>query len=256
VKLYSPQIFKSALPIDCHFKDPQKIQSCLEKVCVAWVDYLQDYVDQTDKLFGMPELPWTGNERPMVSSLATAIARKFPNSLAVEECNIPIIKTPRGRCDLWVSIPYRLHSVERFNFYLEAKKSNKEVTPQTLSNFLTTRWGVSRGIRAYQKRQAKPRSKLSPFTKLPNREHAHFFVVMLVTRLKASRRDSSEIEKALHQAFENTQKIALRWKREALKRKSLVRFPTTAVVVLPDNAQSGMIASFTVFGSSREFLAR
>lgn len=257
MNLYCPRIFKSAVPVDCHFKYPKQIQACLKGVCVAWVNYLKDYVDQTEKLFGKPELPWTGDERPMVSSLAAAIARKFPNSLAVEECNIPILERPRGRCDLWVSIPCRSHSGGRINFYLEAKKSNKEVTPEKLSNFLTTRWGVGRSLRSYQKRQSKRRSQTSPFIKLPNRKHQHYFVSMLVMRLKAKRSASATIKNILHQAFESKQKIAVRWRLTFPKQqRSLLRFPTVAVVVIPDGGHPGMIASFTVFGSSREFLAK
>ena len=44
---------------------------------------------------------------------------------------------------------------------------------------------------------------------------------------------------------------------EVQKRKrSLGRLPTVAVVVLPNDGQSGMIASFTVFGSTKELRAK
>jgi hypothetical protein len=79
---------------------------------------------------------------------------------------------------------------------------------------------------------------------------------MLVTRLKAVKKDSAKIETALHEVFENRQTIALRKRSEGKVQKtmrSLGRLPTVAVVVLPDDvSQSGMIASFTVFGSTRE----
>lgn len=148
VRLYRLLFFKSAIPVDTrrpsHFLAPKKIQSSLKKVCDAWFIYLQDYVNQTAKLFETPERPWALAERPMVSSLAAAITRQLENSLAVEECRVPKAgKSKRGNCDLWVSISDRSHDGRRFNFYLEAKKS-RLVTPDELSEFLRSRDGLSR----------------------------------------------------------------------------------------------------------------
>ncbi len=266
MKLFRLPVFKSAASVDtrhpCHFVAPEKIQSSLKKVCDAWANYLQDFVNQTTKLFETPELSWKGTERPMVSSLAAAITRQFKNSLAVEECRVPLVsrtgKAAWGRCDLWVSIPDRSHAGGRFNFYLEAKKSKFEITPEKLSNFLKSRWGVRRLYRAYEKRQAKRKSKLG--IELQNRVHQHYVIGMLVTRLKAKKNDSAQIKKTLHQVFQNRQTIETRWKRidgvKSKGKRDLGRLPTVAVAVLPDDGQSGMLAIFTVFGSSRELLAK
>jgi hypothetical protein len=262
VKLYRLPIFKSAVPVDTpsHFVAPEMIQSSLKKVCVAWANYLQDFVNQTTKLFEGPELPWLCNEREMVSSLAAAIVRYFPSSLVVEECRVPRVrKAPWGRCDLWASISDRSHPGERFNFYLEAKKSKSEITPGKLSDFLKSRWGVRRLYRSFTKSQAKPRSRLSPI-QLTNRAHEHYVIGMLVTRLKADKNDSATIKRTLHQVFENSQMIETGWKRiDGVKTKgkrNLVRFPTVAVAVLPDDGKSGMLAIFTVVGSTSELLAK
>jgi hypothetical protein len=79
---------------------------------------------------------------------------------------------------------------------------------------------------------------------------------MLVTRLKAVKNDSAKIETTLHEVFENRQTIALRRRGEGevqKRKRSLGRLPTVAVVVLPnDVSRSGMLASFTVFGSTRK----
>jgi hypothetical protein len=265
VTLYRLPIFKSAVPVDTshpsHFVAPEMIQSSLKKVCLAWVDYLQDFVDQTTKLFEAPELPWLCNERAMVSSLAAAIIRHFPNSIVVEECRVPRVrKAPWGRCDLWASIPDRSHAGGRFNFYLEAKKSNFEITPDTLLDFLKSRWGMGRLIRTYTKNHAKPRSRLSAYIDLTGRVHEHYVIGMLVTRLTAGKNVSATVRRNLHQFFENRQTIEVRWKRIngviTRGKRNLGRFPTAVVAVLPDDGNPGMLAIFTVFGSTRELLVK
>lgn len=265
VKLHRLLIFKSAVPVDTthpsHFVAPEMIQTSLEKVCVAWVSYLQDFVNQTTKLFEAPELPWKGTERAMVSSLAAAIIRRFPNSLVVEEGRVPRTgKATWGRCDLWASIPDLTHAGTRFSFYLEAKKSDRSKRPEALLAFLKSDRGLSRLFRDYGKSHRNPISKLSAYTKLPNRVHEHYVIGMLVTRLKAVKKDAAKIEATLREVFENRQAIALRNRSEGevqKRKRSLGRLPTVAVVVLPNDVSgSGMIASFTVFGSAGELRAK
>lgn len=124
--------------------------------------YLQDYVDQTTKLFEAPELPWKGNERALVSSLAAAIIRGFPSSLAVEEGRVPRTgKVSRGRGDLWSTIPARNGS--RFSFYLEAKRSDRSKKPEALLAYLRGHDGVSALYRDYAKSLNNPKSKLSAY---------------------------------------------------------------------------------------------
>jgi hypothetical protein len=237
------------------------IQSSLKKVCDAWAIYLQDFVNQTTELFEAPELPWLCNERAMVSSLAAAIIRHFPDSLVVEECRVPRVrKAAWGRCDLWASVSDRSRIGRPFNFYLEAKKSNFEITPDTLLDFLKSCWGMGRLIRTYTKNHAKPRSRLSAYIDLTGRVHEHYVIGMLVTRLKADKSDCASIERTLHQFFDNRQMIELRWKRIngviTKGERNLGRLPTVAVEVLPDDGQSGMLAIFRVFGSTSELLAK
>ena len=266
VRLYRLLVFKSAIPVDTrrpsHFLAPEEIQSSLKKVCDAWVIYLQDYINQTAKLFETPEHPWALAERPMVSSLAAAITRQFENSLAVEECQVPKAgKAKRGNCDLWVSIPDRSHDGRRFNFYLEAKKS-RLITPDELSEFLRSREGLSRLLRDFKKGK-KRKSPLSPYANLPKRKHEHYVIGMLVMPLKAEKKDSATVKGILQEFFQNGQKIQLRWKGSKKVKRDLGRLPTVAVAVLPEDDatlpaedQPGMLAIFTVLGSSSELLAK
>jgi hypothetical protein len=214
------------------------------------VSYLQDFVNQTTKLFEAPELPWKGTERAMVSSLAAAIIRHFPSSLVVEEVRVPRTgKAAWGRCDLWASIPGLPHAGTRFSFYLEAKKPGRSKRPEALLAFLKSQRGVSRLYRDYGKSHPNPISKLSAYTKLSNRVHEHYVIGMLVTR---------KIEATLHEVFENRQAITLRNSSEGevqKRKRSLGRLPTVAVVVLPNDGQSGILATFTVFGSTSELRA-
>ena len=265
MRIYCPPIFKSTVPVDkahpSYFDASEVVQTSLEKICVAWARYLQYFVSRTTKLFGAPELPWEKNERVIVSSLAAAISRRFPSSLVVEETPVPRPpKAALGRCDLWASIPDRTHAGSRFSFYLEAKKSGHSQSAAGLKDFLIGRNGVGKLYRAYQKGHASRirMSTLSQYTKLPKRVHDHYVISMLVTPLTAVKKDSTKIEETLREVFENTQTIAIRYKMGAPKaRRSLGRFPTVAVVVLPNDAnRSGMIAIFRVFGSTRDLLAK
>lgn len=264
MKLYHSAPFKSAAPIDpgnpSHFVDSATIQSSLEVVCNAWVSYLQEFVNQTTKLFGNAELPWKVNERATVSSLAAAIIRYIPGSLVVEEGRVPKTgKAASGRCDLWASIPDPKHAGTRFSFYLEAKRSDRSKRPEALSAFLKSDKGVSSLFRDYGKIQRNPISKLSAYEKLPKREHEHFVIGLLVTRLKAVEKDSAKIVATLHEVFENRQTIVLGKRsdgKDQTRKRGLGRLPTVAFWVLPSDDQSGFLASFTVFGSTKEFLAK
>ena len=180
MKLHCPPIFKSAVPADkahpSYFDAPEVVQTSLEKICFAWARYLQDYVSQTTKLFGAPELPWERDERVIVSSLAAAISRRFPSSLVVEEAPVPRPPKPAlGRSDLWASIPDRTRAGSRFSFYLEAKRSGHSQSAEGLSDFLKGRNGVSKLFRLYQRGRANRigMSPLSPYTKVPKRVHDH-----------------------------------------------------------------------------------
>jgi hypothetical protein len=262
MKLYRSRVFKSAVPLDTgrpsHFVAPEVIQAALKNVCDAWVNYLQDYVDQTNNLFGKPVLPWKGTERAMVSSLAASVTRSFPNSLVVEEGRVTR-RVSKGRSDLWASIPRPTRAANRFSFYLEAKKSGRSIRTKALLAFLRSPMGVSLLYGDYGKSHRHPLSKLSPYARLRNREHQHYVICMLVTRLKAAPTDIPEITAILHQVFENKQLITLRNSGEGKlqkRRRGLERLPTVAVVVLPDDGQSGMIASFTAFGSTSELLTK
>ncbi len=117
--------------------------------------------------------------------------------------------------------------------------------------------GVSALYRDYAKSLTNPKSKLSAYGS--KRVHEHYVIGLLVTRLKAVKKDSAKIASILHRVFENKQIISMGNKSQGEVRKirrSLGRLPTVAVVVLPDDGQSGMIASFTVFGSTSELRAK
>jgi hypothetical protein len=210
VKLHRLLTFQSAVSVDiahpCYFADPKEIQTSLKRVCDAWVRYLQDYVDQTTNLFEAPELPWKGNERALVSSLAAAIIRGFPSSLAVEEGRVPRTgKVSRGRGDLWATIPGRKGT--RFSFYLEAKRSDRSKKPEALLAYFQGHDGVSALYRDYAKSLKNPKSKLSAY--VSKRVHEHYVIGLLVTRLKAVKKDSAKIASILHDVFENKQIISM-----------------------------------------------
>lgn len=264
MKLHHLFTFRSVAPVDTghlsHFVDPAIIQSSLEMVCDAWVSYLQEFVKQTTKLFGTPELPWKGTERAAVSSLAAAIIRGIPGSLVVEEGRVPRIgKVASGRCDLWASIPDPKYAGTRFSFYLEAKRSDRSKRPEALSAFLKSDEGVSSLFRDYGKSHRNPISKVSAYAKLPKRVHEHFVIGLLVTRIKAVEKDSPKIEAALHEVFENRQAITLRNRsggEDQKRKRNLGRLPTVAVAVLPSDGQSGILATFSVLGSTKGLLAK
>ena len=262
LKLYHSPPFKSVAPVDpgylSHFVDPSTIQSCLEMVCNAWVNYLQKFVNETTKLFENAEFPWKGTERATVSSLAAAIIQGIPGSLVVEEGRVPRIDNA-GRCDLWASFPDPKHAGTRFSFYLEAKRSDRSKRPKALSVFLKSDKGVSSLFCDYGKSHRNPTNKLSAYADLPKRKHEHFVIGLLVTRLRAVEKDYPDIEAALHEVFENRQAITLRNRSggEGQKRKrNLGRLPTVAVVVLPSDGRSGFLATFSVLGSTKGLLAK
>jgi hypothetical protein len=81
----------------------------------------------------------------------------------------------------------------------------------------------------------------------------------LVTRIKAVEKDSPKIEAALHEVFENRQAITLRNRsggEDQKRKRNLGRLPTVAVAVLPSDGQSGILATFSVLGSTKGLLAK
>jgi hypothetical protein len=115
-------------------------------------------------------------------------------------------------------------------------------------------------FRDYGKSHANPGSRLSAYTSLATRVHEHYVIGMLVTRLKAVKKDSADIEAALHEVFENRLAVTQRNRSKGevqTRNRSIGRLPTAAVVILPDDVSlSGMIASFTVFGSTKDLWAK
>ncbi|MEQ1532592.1 MAG: hypothetical protein HOO97_01665 [Sideroxydans sp.] len=102
-----------------------------KEIMEAWAEYIHDYSNQTEKIFGSAEFPWSKfDEQTWVSSLAVAIAKKFPNALVVAE--MPVIKSvnstklerSNGNADMWCCLDSAKLD-DSFNFYLEAKVSSK-----------------------------------------------------------------------------------------------------------------------------------
>jgi hypothetical protein len=236
---------------DCRFAHPRKIQSSLKRLCHAWANYLSDYANRTGKMFGVTELPWECTERPLVSSLTVAVARNWPDSLAVEECAVPrITRSGRGRCDLWASIPDPSYSGGGFNFYLEAKRSDSLVDAGRLPRFLkSSRTGVGKLFRAYAKSQPFATGKLCTLWG-KNRKHEYYVVGMLATKLDADKNKFPEIRRTLCEVFDNIRTFKVRKQK---RRIHLGRLPTVAMVVIPDDGRPGMVVSFTVLGSSKGF---
>lgn len=263
MKLYS-RIIKFTPPLggkSSFFAETAEIQNSLVHICENWATYLQEYVDRTAMLFGEPEFPWENTERALVSTLSGAIIRSFKGSVLMEEVSIPKSLSD-GRCDLWVSIPNPESPKKSFNFYLETKTTRKGKEANSLSTYLKGFYGVSKIFRDYLKSRPSAISKLSPYYKVPkDRIHEHFVVGMLITRLSPREKYSEELEKRLREVFEDGRSVALYRKgvdkSEQIRRaRKIGRFPTVALVVHSDsNTKDGMIASFTVLGSTRKLHA-
>jgi hypothetical protein len=256
-----------------HFNDQELIQTSLENLCKAWARYLQGHIEQTGRLFGEPAFPWLDNERAIVSTLSAAIVRGFRKSLVLEECRL---KKPgryssqesnkssdAGRCDLWASIPENEASCIPFSFYLEAKKSVTPKTSLTLSDYLNTDRGISRLFNDYLKSNPGKIRKRSPYQSLKDRIHPHYVIGMLVMPLKRTKSDLKDaalfakIDDALSNVFEKGHAVKIKGSSEGSeseRRRRLGRYPTVALILAPENDQTGMIATFTVFGATKEFL--
>jgi hypothetical protein len=257
-------MFKSDAPADpehrCHFGDKAAIQTSLSEVCDVWVAYLQDYVDRTESLFGHPELPWENTERAIVSTLSTAIARGFKKSSVIEEHRVTKFGK-HGRCDLWASIPECVCAGSPFSFYLEAKKSVTPKSTGTLKEYLKGHYGISKLFRDYLKSHSNRIAKLSAYSKIPKgRKHDHYVIGLLITQLEAGQEYDQSIDEALIAVFQKWLRVRLKPNRageSSDRSRRMGRFPTVALTLIPDDPKStGMIASFTVFGATRQLLAK
>jgi len=256
------------------FQDQDAIQGSLEGVCKAWATYLQFHRDRTSILFGKQELPWEMIERAIVSTLSAAIIREFPLSVVLEEFVVPRQKPgldqgsegngSKGRCDLWASIPELKVGARDFSFYLEAKRVRMPKTTANLGHYLNTDRGLSRLINDYLKARGEKIRKLSPYRNLKSRVHEHYVIGMMVIPLKHSDGDPkgaalfNEIKEILDTTFGTRRPVFVKGQpgAESSKRyRRMGRFPTVALVLPPDQKQTGMVATLTVFGSTSKFLS-
>ena len=250
------------------FANQRSIQCCLGKICKKWFEYLEHYAEQTQDLFGKSECPWKEMEPAIVSTLAAAIMRKLPDSIVIEELRVvkpgkerkqsAKNKNDIGRCDLWASIP-RLVSDISLNFYLEAKKSYRPKNSKELEKHLSSKNGISKVFRDFMKGHRKRLTDRSPYRNDKDRKHDHYFIGLLVTPLAPEMRDIDEIKEILEHIFEKRRNIYVQKEKtgEGYRndRRRMARYPTVALIFLGPNGEPGMIASFTVLGSTNSLSA-
>lgn len=252
------------------FSNPKSVQDSLKILCEKWVEYLQHYTERAYELFKKSECPWDSTERAIVSTLAAAIMRKFPDSIVIEESRVhkPGKQTEqsatkasdRGRCDLWASVPKLTSDASPFNFYLEAKKSLRPKSSKVLERHLLSKYGISKLFRDFMKSDPKSLTQRSAYRKDKGREHEHYIVGLLVTPLAPGEGDTEEIKKLLGRVFESSHRLYVRTDKTAADfrndRRHMARYPTVALILIdPSGECPGMIASFTVLGSTKSLSA-
>ncbi len=170
----------------------------IPEILAAWQEYLLRYCDKSRELFGKYEFPWERFDEPTwVSSLAVAIAKKYPDAMVIEE--LPVTKgkneSQKGNADLWCSLENRL------NFYLEAKtspwaknhlKGAKPYSFQSIGAKLTSEKNslISRAFRDYQKSAGKNYiSSKSPHSDEAGRNHPHLFLSLVIRPVSWDEKD-------------------------------------------------------------------
>jgi len=260
-------IFKSAPHSDPEygpwFKGHSSIQSSLAAICQSWATYLKAYAKETERLFGEPELPWMLKEGPVVSTLLASISRRYRNSVSVLE--LPVKKrglvkagnrTGHGLCDAWISVPELRKFGGDFNLYLEAKILRELNSTQRLRGHLSGKYGIDKLFCDYQTSSGKRIRLTSPYTRKSGRVHDHFVVGLMVVPIHAASADLPAIKKQLAEVFGQRKRIQVRNANARVTRR-LPQFPTVALILVDqDGRHPGMIASFTVLGSTSELLAK
>jgi hypothetical protein len=169
-------------------------------------------------------------------------------------------KNGNGRCDLWATIPELYVASNQFSFYLEAKRSQSPKTTGTLHHYLNTDRGVSRLFNDYLKTTSGKIQKLSPYRSLKDRKHPHYVIGLLVMPLERNPKDPSDVscypgvDAILRDVFDHWHTIKTERSGIHERKRRLGRFPTTALILEPQNGHTGMIAVFTVIGATQELL--
>jgi hypothetical protein len=263
-KTCTKEIFKSMLPEEFNrknrFDDHDNLQNKLIDICNNWFEYLCLYYENRHLLFNN-EMPWSQNERVLVSTLAASIARSYPQALIMEE--LPVIKPAKpqtdqesvlikgkkgnnGRCDLWASnLIFDLN--EPLCFFLEAKKFRSPKQVDTIEKLVRDK-GIGRIFDDYVK--SLTGDKITQ--KSPYKSPSHYYAIsMLSVPFICETKDISTIQQALDNIFNHnkSQKVTLKNKE---KKRALCRFPTVALIVKPPSGYSGMVTIFTVLGEGKK----
>jgi len=235
-------------------------------VCKKWKGYLESYLTKTERLFGESEYPWEGTERELVSTLSASITRGFPGSIVLGEGRVTKPgqatnlrsnkKTDSGFCDLWFSIPETANGKPVFSAYLEAKKTANPKGLRTLQRHLAGKYGISKLFKDYLK--SSSRGLLAQRSAYGNsRKHEHYVIGLLIVPLSNGKGEPEEIDSILQSTFEKGHKLFLRPNEGGLHvdRRRMARYPTVSLIVTPTDERSGMLASFTVLGSTKKLSA-
>ena len=245
------------------FWNPESIQLCLERLCETWVEYLEHYTERAYELFQKPECPWVSTERAIVSTLAAAIMRKMRDAIVIEESRVlkpGNTASDRGRCDLWASVPTLTSDIPLFNFYLEAKKSRQPKSSEALEKHLLSEYGISKLFRDFMKGDPNRLTQRSAYRNDKERKHEHYVVGLLVTPLAPGKADIKEIKEILERVFEKLHKLYVQPEKKGARFRDdwrhMARYPTVALILSdPNGVHPGMIASFTVLGSTNSLSA-
>lgn len=240
-----------------------RFHDVFSEVVEAWATTLEHHCMTTEKLFKNTEgaePPWDrgarGSERVLISTLATAIARRHPEALIIEE--LPVKKMTGdfdGRSDLWCHLPSDLDHLS-YSFYLEAKMTQSpRQTQDDLENifFSHDKSIITRAFLDYQKSHGKlgDNSKKivtsSPYRSF--RQHPHHVVALSVGTFKATKNvfDMKTLATSAKSLFQSKQPVQIA-EGKTLQR-NLGRLPTTGIVANFCGSQdNGFVAAFSLMG--------
>jgi hypothetical protein len=232
----------------------------------AWSTTLEQHCRMTEELFkntGGAERPWNrkerGSERVLISTLATAIARHYPQALIVEELPVPKGISSDGRSDLWCHLPC---DHQPYSFYLEAKMTG--APRRTLADledifFSHKNSIITRAFRDYQKSHGKlgdVNTKIvtgSPYRSF--RQHPHHLVALSVGTFLTKEEavfDVGSLANSAKDYFQSKQPIHIHKEQNPLQR-NLGRLPTTGIAAnFRGSGDNGLMAAFSLMGASQK----
>jgi hypothetical protein len=126
--------------------------------------------------------------------------------------------------------------------------------------YLAGKYGVSKIFRDFMTSDPGILSQRSAYRGSELRKHEHYIIGLLITPLEPGEWEAAEIKSILERTFERNQKLYLRAGETGSgfrnDRRHMARYSTVALTVFdPGVEHPGMVASFTVLGSTRKLSA-